>query len=377
MDRRIPEVSIILPTYNRADTVTRAINSVFNQTFKDWELVVVDDGSTDSTSQLDFADPRIRVIRQHNQGVAVARNSGISASRGHLIAFLDSDDEWLPHFLELSVCFLRAFPEDHYVTAEFLQDGTDGPVLKDRIVNAYVPMARRIGSHALELPSGQSDDYLRVFQSRQTIGPWGTKCLSDAGSPEGFLYQGHIFNHTRWGYFAWLPATVLTRHALDVVGSFDASRRSAEDYPFQALLARHFRMNFISVPSAWKHEDGPDGTILKEDHLATSSNAYSFRMNRLHYFDQLHWSQNRGDRELSLVRRHYVYETACIALKSGFRNKAAALFKEAACFHNRLWHAYFLMALIVCCPSDKAASTAYGGLRLALRILRQLPFEAA
>ncbi|TPI81977.1 glycosyltransferase family 2 protein [Mesorhizobium sp. B2-8-9] len=372
----LPEVSIILPTYNRADTLTRAVDSITGQTFQDWELVIVDDGSTDSTAQLDFGkDPRIQVIRQHNLGVAAARNTGIAASRGRLIAFLDSDDEWLPYFLDLSVGFLRAFPEDHYVTLEFFEEDTSRRVLKDRIVNAYLPEARAIGSHALDLGPGETDDYLRVFQSRQQIGRWGTKHLQACEAQGAFLYQGHIFHHTRWGYFAWLPTTVVTRHALQVVGSFDTSRRSAEDYPFQALLAHHFRTNFISVPSARKHERSLNAGPMKEDHLAGGSNAYSFRMNRLHYFDQLHWSQNRNDPELSLVRRHYVYETACIALNSGFRSKAVALFKEAACFHNRLWQAYLLIALIVCCPSDKAASTAYGGVRLVSRILRHLPFE--
>ncbi len=101
-----------MPAFNRADTIMRAIRSVQAQTFTDWELIVVDDGSTDNTAaRIEGCDPRLKLIRQENQGTAGARNTGLRASSGAYIAFLDSDDEWLPHHLELSVSFLEAFPE--------------------------------------------------------------------------------------------------------------------------------------------------------------------------------------------------------------------------------------------------------------------------
>ena len=98
----MPLVSIILPTYNRADTIRRAIRSVEAQTYTNWELIVIDDGSTDGTAdQVAGLDARVRIIRQGNQGTAGARNAGLKASRGEYLAFLDSDDEW----------FIKAFPE--------------------------------------------------------------------------------------------------------------------------------------------------------------------------------------------------------------------------------------------------------------------------
>src|SRR5262245_25465113 len=104
-------VSVIVPTFNRADTIKRGIRSVQAQTFTDWELIVVDDGSTDNTVALiEGCDPRLKLIRQENQGTAGARNAGLHASAGSYIAFLDSDDEWLPHHLELCVGFLEALP---------------------------------------------------------------------------------------------------------------------------------------------------------------------------------------------------------------------------------------------------------------------------
>jgi len=101
-----PTVSVIIPTYNRAHLVGRAIRSVLNQTYQDFEIIVVDDGSTDNTEEVvkGFNDDRIRYIRHdENRGGAAARNTGIKAAQGEYIAFLDSDDEWLPEKLERQV----------------------------------------------------------------------------------------------------------------------------------------------------------------------------------------------------------------------------------------------------------------------------------
>lgn len=97
-----PKVSVILPTYNRAETLGRAIKSVLDQTFGDFELIIVDDGSTDNTAEVvnSFRDPRVRYVRlETNRGAAAARNMGIKLARGDYIAFQDSDDEWLPEKL--------------------------------------------------------------------------------------------------------------------------------------------------------------------------------------------------------------------------------------------------------------------------------------
>jgi len=97
MPEKNPKVSVIIPTYNRAYLVGRAIRSVLNQTYQDFEIIVVDDGSTDNTEEVvkSFNDPR--------RGGSAARNTGIRAARGEYIAFLDSDDEWLPEKLEKQV----------------------------------------------------------------------------------------------------------------------------------------------------------------------------------------------------------------------------------------------------------------------------------
>lgn len=104
-------ISVIIPTYNRAREVGAAIDSALAQTRAALEIIVVDDGSADETADvLARYGERIRVVRQHNQGVAAARNAGIAAARGDLLAFLDSDDAWLPRKLELQAARIEADP---------------------------------------------------------------------------------------------------------------------------------------------------------------------------------------------------------------------------------------------------------------------------
>jgi len=109
----VTEVSVIIPTFNRAQKVSRAVSSVLSQTFKDFEVIVIDDGSSDDTKEvLSGFDGRIRLISHpENLGVSAARNSGIKASRSPLIAFLDSDDYWLPEKLETQVLFFSENPD--------------------------------------------------------------------------------------------------------------------------------------------------------------------------------------------------------------------------------------------------------------------------
>ncbi len=107
-----PAVSVIIPTFNRAWILRDAVDSVLAQTHKDFELIVVNDGSTDETAALLAAyGNRVSVLEQTNRGVSAARNAGVGASRGDLVAFLDSDDVWLPEKLAVQVDFFRRHPE--------------------------------------------------------------------------------------------------------------------------------------------------------------------------------------------------------------------------------------------------------------------------
>jgi glycosyltransferase involved in cell wall biosynthesis len=110
--RNRPLVSVIIPTYNRGWILTEAIDSVLAQDYKDYELIVVDDGSTDNTREiLDTYGRDIVVLRQTNKGVSAARNRGIAQAGGQLVAFLDSDDIWQPRKLSRQVDFFKLNPD--------------------------------------------------------------------------------------------------------------------------------------------------------------------------------------------------------------------------------------------------------------------------
>lgn len=109
------KVSVVIPAYNAAHLLSEAIDSVRSQTFTDWELWIVDDGSTDNTQEIVDRycrkDERIQLVTQKNSGVSSARNLGVARSQGELIAFLDADDRWLPEKLRVHVEFMNSRPE--------------------------------------------------------------------------------------------------------------------------------------------------------------------------------------------------------------------------------------------------------------------------
>jgi glycosyltransferase involved in cell wall biosynthesis len=130
MTKEIPTVSVIIPTYNRAHLIGRSIQSVLDQTYRAFEIIVVDDGSTDNTYEMvkRFNDERIRYIKHDtNKGVASARNTGIKVARGKYIGFHDSDDECLPEKLEKQIGVFETAPSQvGVVYTDMLRISEDG-----------------------------------------------------------------------------------------------------------------------------------------------------------------------------------------------------------------------------------------------------------
>lgn len=137
-----PLFSVVIPVHNRAHVLGNAINSVLAQTCRDFEIVVIDDGSNDNPKKTidSFADERIRHRRQDNRGASAARNAGIDAARGHYVAFLDSDDVFLPHHLETMKRLLNG-KTNTVGYARILVDRGDGRVF------IKPPRAIRAGEH--------------------------------------------------------------------------------------------------------------------------------------------------------------------------------------------------------------------------------------
>ena len=136
---RVPSASLVVPLYNKEKFIGRALESAFAQTFEDYEVVVVDDGSTDDSMSVvaGFSDSRLRVIRQANAGPGAARNAGARSSAAELIAFLDADDELLPNFLSRNVANLESRPDCAMSLCTFVRgpgqevcSGLDGQTIK-------------------------------------------------------------------------------------------------------------------------------------------------------------------------------------------------------------------------------------------------------
>ena len=164
-----PLVSVILPTHNRAPLLERAMRSVLDQSYRALELIVIDDASTDDTAEVVRAsgDSRVRYLRQpERRGVSAARNRGMSEAQGELIAFQDSDDEWLPDKLRQQVDRLAALPTDVALTqAAVRYEGT---------VTRYCFSALPAGQESTAILPCNNSSYLQACLAR-------TACLREVG----------------------------------------------------------------------------------------------------------------------------------------------------------------------------------------------------
>jgi len=197
-----PTFSVIMPAFNAAATIDAAMASVFAQTRQDFELVVVDDGSVDETSAHVtglLGDPRVRLVQQENMGLAAARNTGIRESRGRYLSLLDSDDMWMPGYLEAMERALEADPGAGfaYTDAWALDDDTRRIRRKTAMANQRPP---------------------------------------DPPPPDAGRLLAELLERN----FVFVAATI-PRHVLDEVGSFDARLRSSEDYELWLRIAAHGR----------------------------------------------------------------------------------------------------------------------------------------
>ena len=195
----MPKVSVIIPTHNRCNFLKTAIQSVLNQTYQDFELLVVNDASTDRTEEIlyGFDDKRIKYIKhESNKGGAITRNTGIMEARGEYIAFLDDDDEWLPEKLGLQVALLDK---------KSIEVGG--------IYTGYERIERSSG-HLI-----------------QQIIP---------------IKRGELYNALlRENCIGTTSSVLLRRVCFDAVGLFDESLPRWQDYDMWIRIARKFHFDFV------------------------------------------------------------------------------------------------------------------------------------
>lgn len=220
-----PPVSVIIPTFNRAAAIARTVQSVLDQSYRNLELIVVDDGSTDSTEDvlLQFGN-RIRLIRQSQAGPSAARNRGIEAASGSIFAFLDSDDVWLPHKIEEQV---RVFS---------LGERTMSCCICDAIVIDELGRRRTAFQNA----------GLSIAAPR---GYWS--------NPSEFLMSSFVlFNQV----------VAVRREAMEEVGLFKEDLRLLEDYDLAVRLSTLGGWGIVKEPLVIKYNDtGGIGVVAMRD----------------------------------------------------------------------------------------------------------------
>jgi glycosyltransferase involved in cell wall biosynthesis len=256
-----PLISIVIPVYNRASLITRALKSVQQQTYGNWEAVVVDDGSLDDTPQIVAAlerdDERIRHIRQEkNRGAQAARNVGIRAATGEWIGFLDSDDSFLPNSLEirLQALFRENLSVVHSAFNYVDRDGTIKPFC--------VP----------------------------PIAGWVHRRLL-AGTGPGF------------------PALLVAKQALENIGYLDEKIVAFQEWETVIRLARHYRFGFVAEPT-FLYDCRNSDSMSKSDLLGARGYEQVIRKHfkaillsagpgglASHYQTSAMWYQRGGDRK--------------------------------------------------------------------------------
>ncbi len=286
----MPKVSVITPTYNRASLIGQTIESVLHQTYQNFEFIIIDDGSTDNTEEVvnRYQDPRIVFVKQQsNGGAPAARNAGIKIACGQYIAFIDSDDLWLPTKLAVQVRYLDTHPEFGVAYSDFyrFEYGADGKRKK-----------------------------------------W---CFGVRGA------TGNIFAQLYEDGFVGCLTVMVRRECLQAVGLFDEELWRAEDYELWLRLAVRHQFAFIPQLLAEYRVHSGEASVEKLDH----------RRWILRALEKTDAINPQLIKSLGLKRRQrhgsLRYSLGVLSLCSGNLEQARKCFRESL-----RWWPFHLLALI-------------------------------
>ena len=248
--------SVIIPLYNKAPYIRKALESVFVQTYTDFELIIVDDGSMDGSAEIaeaslleatrrheamrqendttptrPIAQSPYRLLKQQNAGVSAARNNGFAVSSGDYIAFLDADDWWEPTFLEKMAQLIEDYPEAGLYASNYMY---------------YKPGKTRVAVNNIET------EYFNY--------------------PKAY-YEGREMP-------IWTGATMISRRVMDEMGGFPLGIKLGEDFLLWAKIAMQYKVAFLNEPLAWYNNDVP-ATLRATRNLHAPEHHMLFNLGRL------------------------------------------------------------------------------------------------
>ena len=283
MKPNTPRVSIIIPTYNRAEMLVECLESIFAQTCDAYEVIVVDDGSTDNTDELikPYLD-RVKYIKHENRGNAAARNSGLDLAKGEYIAFLDSDDLWLPDKLRRDVEYLDKHSDVDMVCANGTFFGS--PEFAGKKV---VPDKRAI-------PLARDGVTLKAIFTRSSLRP---------------------------------SAMTLRRHVIEETKGFDPDFAACVDLDFAFRVLMKYKVIFINEPlfKMRKHDDHVSGDSERRTRFNIKAIEKLFR-------DYPEARQQIGENSINKRLAYRYYRLGKITEKKGRRDEALDAYKKSLSF---------------------------------------------
>src|SRR5258706_1293880 len=241
------KVSVIIPTFERVALLREAVESALAQTHPDLEVVVVDDGSSDGTPELVAGiaarDARVRYERQPNAGAAAARNTGLAASSGDFVAFLDSDDSWAPWHLSLMLAGLERYPEAGLIWSDTDFVDVGGQVVASRAIDQL------LGNWHHFPPD-------RLFSTATRLGDLGVEI--PMADHDRRLFVGDIAEAMIAGNLVLTSSTVMRRSRVEQADRFDPTFTVGEDYDFFVRACRAGPVAFADVADVRYRVGTPD-----------------------------------------------------------------------------------------------------------------------
>lgn len=327
------DVSVIIPTYNRGALIVEAVESVLAQTCQNFEIIVVDDGSTDDTLlRLEPYRSNITIIKTNHGGAPHARNAGMKIAKGRYVAFLDSDDRYLPHKLALQVQILNRFPDIDLVYSEF--SGFGEGVLDEFHLKTYHAPAFRNG----ETYEHYFDRSLSLREAGLDCPPWSDRKI----------YSGHIFDQYLNVLFVFVNSLMVRRAVLDSAGFHDEGLSLFDGYDLVLRIAKRSRIAFVDLPtyqlryhadqiSTTKRPDGAAVLVSKQRQLLTI-------VERHGVCDSAYYQANKAMVDRTMARLHGALGVALMC-HPGNEAEARKSF-TASRRYGRSAHGFWLMTFL-------------------------------